>query len=160
MKKRNVIKKVAAVGLSFMMLVGMTACGGSYSSDLSAQELAESVQGKVAISDATNLRDNLVEDSYGADLSFLEDFYVLKSSEGVTPDEIAVFKVKDTGDLSKCTDAFKTRQEYQKTNFESYKPDQMYKFDNVYTGTFGVYAVMVIADDTSDVKAAVEEALK
>ena len=78
----------------------------------------------------------------------------------MTPDEIAVFKVKDTGDLSKCTDAFKTRQEYQKTNFESYKPDQMYKFDNVYTNTFGVYAVMVIADDTSDVEAAVEEALK
>lgn len=160
MKKKNLIKKMAAVGLGIVMMVGITACGDSYSSDLSAQELAESVEGKVSISDTSNLRDNLVEDSYGADLSFLEDFYVLKSSEGVTPDEIAVFKVKDTADLSKCTDAFKTRQEYQKTNFESYKPDQMYKFDNVYTGTFGVYAVMVIAEDTSDVEAAVEEALK
>lgn len=160
MMRKSIMKKLAIMGIVGVMAFAMTACGKSYATDVATKDVAEAICDSVDISEMTQMREDLVEDGYGADLSFLEEMYVLKSSEGVTPDEIAVFKVKEEGDLAACKEVFASRQSYQKENFESYKPDQVYKFDDVYVETFGVYAVMVIADDTADAKKAVEEVLK
>ena len=95
------------------------------------------------------MRDSAIPDQYGSSLDFVEDKVVYKCASGAAPDEIAVFKLNDENSAGQAEEVMNNRIEYQKTAFENYQPQEMYKFDNTFVKTYGVYTVMIIAEDVT-----------
>lgn len=86
------------------------------------------------------------------DTSGVSDASYCMCASGAYPDEIAVLKF-DSAELAKAgAEAVKARLESQRGTYESYKPDEMYKFDGSVAEARGCFAVYLITSDNAAAK--------
>lgn len=128
-------KKFGAI-LSLMMLVVMSGCKASENggeSDFSADQISEQFKTNIVFKDDLQKIDDesLLKNLYPQiDLDYISDYSVYISASGATAEEIAVFKLKDKiygDDIQKLIE---DRIEKQKSNFENYVPEEIYKLNN------------------------------
>ena len=79
----------------------------------------------------------------------LEEYTVYVSSSGATPEEVAVFKLKEGGDAQALEDAIDSRVQDQKDGFVDYVPEEMPKLENCAILHQGNYYALVVAGDSS-----------
>ena len=96
--------------------------------------------------------------SYLSDLDYskVDSYFLSYSSEGKA-DEIAVIAVKDTNDVNEAKSTLEAQVDSRKKLYETYDTDQVERVNKAVVFTSGQYAVLIISDNSSEVKSAFEK---
>ncbi len=162
---KSKLKYFAAV-LAALSLVSLTACGsgtannddssaaenvsasGENTTAAGAAEITAKIQEDVKFPSMADISERIT-DYYDIDTAKVESVSAFICGSGAAPDEIAVFKMASADDASAAKSVLEERVEKQKTSFEDYKPDEMYKFDSSNVVVKGQYAAVIITADNS-----------
>ena len=82
-----------------------------------------------------------------------------RAKEG-TADEIAVVAVKDLNDIDEAKQSLEKHRESRRKLLDQYEPEEVKRIDDGFVFASGQYAVLIICDDASAVKAAFEKAME
>lgn len=158
------MKKYTGILLMIMVLL-VSGCGSKVSSDtVSMYDLRVAME---AADDSlpTMLNASSTEDSakenfaYFSDLEYdkVDSYFLSYSEDGSKADEIAVIAVKDPADVQEAKKSLEEHKEERYKLLEQYEPEQTRRIEEGLVFTSGQYAVLVICDDSSAVKAAFQE---
>lgn len=143
------MKKIVLALCAIMMVLGLTACGGDKSKEVSIDisKLAEELQAAVTTDTLSQTASEMVPSIYGfsADDTVSSIAY---ASSGATACEISVVQSKDsakTGDIEKL---FQSRVDSQSALYASYNEGEVTKLDKAIIKSVGAYTVLCVCDDT------------
>ncbi|MCM1463258.1 MAG: DUF4358 domain-containing protein [Bacteroides sp.] len=122
-------------------------------SDFSVSEVTAAILADVPISSAVEKGvDDLEYYFDGLDPSGITDASYCMCASGAYPDELAVIKFESAALAEAGEDAVKKRLESQRATYESYTPEEMYKFDGSIAEARGDYVVYLITADNAAAK--------
>ena len=169
------MKKLMAAVLAAMMVLSLSACSsnsdqGESSSSTASQNNSSSSQASEVTADslaqkmveATTFNDEVIAISadvvpnYYTIPDSVEDYAVYMCPTGATVEEISVFR---TSDAAAVEEMIQTHLDARKTEYESYRPDEVKKLDGAAVVKSGDYVAVIIADDTAAAEAAFEAEL-
>lgn len=87
------------------------------------------------------------------------DSYFVSYSEDGLADEIAVIAVKDAADAKEAKESLEEHKQDRYKLLEQYEPEQVKRIEEGLVFTSGRYAVLIICDNSGDVKAAFEKTI-
>ena len=167
------MKKLMAAVLAAMMVLSLSACSsdsdqGESSSSTASQNSSSQASEVTADSlaqkmvEATTFNDEVIAISadvvpnYYTIPDSVEDYAVYMCPTGATVEEISVFR---TSDAAAVEEMIQTHLDARKTEYESYRPDEVKKLDGAAVVKSGDYVAVIIADDTAAAEAAFEAEL-
>ena len=168
------MKKLMAAALAAMMVLSLSACGGSDSSESSSEAASVSSAADPKTSEVTadGLAKKMVEATTFQDeviaisAEIVPNYYTIPDSvkeyavymcpTGATVEEISVFHTSDAAAVEKM---IQTHLEARTAEYESYRPDEVKKLDGAKVVKSGDFVAVIIADDTAAAEAAFEAEL-
>lgn len=152
---KKLMATILAIGILF---TGCSGSGGS-SKDIDPAEAAKTLVDGVEFRDTLVLAEGDIASSYYKLDDTIESHAIYVSGSGGTAEEVAVLKVKDSKDAEAARSILEKRVEDLKFNFEDYVPSEMQKLKSPVIVISGNTAIMVIADDATAAKKAVQDLL-
>lgn len=151
-------KKLLALALMTMMVLGATACGnkdeGGKTEDINVpvDTMVKDLEKELEFGMMMKLDDEMLMQFYNLDGSLFEEYNVNLPMINVQTNEYAVFKLKDEKDLDKVKEALEVRAETVQKSFETYLPDQYENAKNYYLDAKGKYVIFVIHENVDQAK--------
>lgn len=167
--KMKKVTKILSAALIPAIILSLAACSSNNTSSASVASDASSVASEQS-SEATASAPADITAKMQSDIKFpsmaeigsdrMSSFYEIEADKidsfsaficgsGAVPDEIAVFKMKSAEDAESAKSVLLARVDKQKGTFESYTPEEMYKFDGKNVVTNGQYVALIICADNS-----------
>ena len=159
------MKKIISVMLALVVLL-QCGCGGTKTSDtVSMYDLRQTMEAADTslpeMLNASSADENAADQfAYISDLDYdkVDSFFLSYAKEG-TADEIAVVAVKDVNDIDEAKQSLETHRQNRRKLLDQYEPEEVKRIDDGLVFAKDQYAVLIICDDASDVKAAFEKAI-
>ena len=159
------MKKIISVMLALVVLL-QCGCGGTKTSDtVSMYDLRQTMEAAdkslPEMLNASSADENAADQfAYISDLDYdkVDSFFLSSAKEG-TADEIAVVAVKDVNDLDEAKQSLETHRQNRRKLLDQYEPEEVKRIDDGLVFAKDQYAVLIICDDASAVKAAFEKAI-
>ncbi len=115
------LKKVCSLTLALMMLVGLTACGGTPEVDI--QAVKTDMQTQLAITNATDLPVDTLLSLYGITAESVADSASFMILSDIFPAECIMIKAVDTAAASEISTKLQTRLDSLKAQSVNYDPE-------------------------------------
>ena len=159
------MKKIISVMLALVVLL-QCVCGGTKTSDTVSmydlrQTMEEADKSLPEMLNASSADENAADQfAYISDLDYdkVDSFFLSYAKEG-TADEIAVVAVKDVNDIDEAKQSLETHRQNRRKLLDQYEPEEVKRIDDGLVFAKDQYAVLIICDDASAVKAAFEKAI-
>lgn len=159
------MKKIISVMLALVVLL-QCGCGGTKTSDtVSMYDLRQTMEAAdkslPEMLNASSADENATDQfAYISDLDYdkVDSFFLSYAKEG-TADEIAVVAVKDVNDIDEVKQSLETHRQNRRKLLDQYEPEEVKRIDDGLVFAKDQYAVLIICDDASAVKAAFEKAI-
>ena len=159
------MKKIISVMLALVVLL-QCGCGGAKTSDtVSMYDLRQTMEAAdkslPEMLNASSTDENAADQfAYISDLDYdkVDSFFLSYAKEG-TADEIAVVAVKDVNDIDEAKQSLETHRQNRRKLLDQYEPEEVKRIDDGLVFAKDQYAVLIICDDASTVKAAFEKAI-
>ena len=159
------MKKIISVMLALVVLL-QCGCGGTKTSDtVSMYDLRQTMEAADTslpeMLNASSADENAADQfAYISDLDYdkVDSFFLSYAKEG-TADEIAVVAVKDVNDIDEAKQGLETHRQNRRKLLDQYEPEEVKRIDDGLVFAKDQYAVLIICDDASAVKAAFEKAI-
>ena len=145
-RKRSIVLLVAL----FFLLSSLTACGSSKNdSDKkpSVDEITQNIKKSVNLSDKRFGDNEKLKKLYDIDSIILDGFVLFLAPSNIKADEVAIFKVKNSSDVSKVKDKISARIDKKSQSFKEYLPDEYYLIQHSIVKTNGNYVLFVVSKD-------------
>ena len=160
------MKKIISVMLALVVLL-QCGCGGTKTSDtVSMYDLRQTMEAAdkslPEMLNASSADENAADQfAYISDLDYgkVDSFFLSYAKEG-TADEIAVVAVKDVNDIDEAKQSLETHRQNRRKLLDQYEPEEVMRIDDGLVFAKDQYAVLIICDDASAVKAAFEKAIE
>lgn len=160
------MKKIISVMLALVVLL-LCGCGGTKTSDtVSMYDLRQTMEAAdkslPEMLNASSADENAADQfAYISDLDYgkVDSFFLSYAKEG-TADEIAVVAVKDVNDIDEAKQSLETHRQNRRKLLDQYEPEEVKRIDDGLVFAKDQYAVLIICDDASAVKAAFEKAIE
>ena len=160
------MKKIISVMLALVVLL-QCGCGGTKTSDtVSMYDLRQTMEAAdkslPEMLNASSADENAADQfAYISDLDYgkVDSFFLSYAKEG-TADEIAVVAVKDVNDIDEAKQSLETHRQNRRKLLDQYEPEEVKRIDDGLVFEKDQYAVLIICDDASAVKAAFEKAIE
>lgn len=160
------MKKIISVMLALVVLL-QCGCGGTKTSDtVSMYDLRQTMEAAdkslPEMLNASSADENAADQfAYISDLDYgkVDSFFLSYAKEG-TADEIAVVAVKDVNDIDDAKQSLETHRQNRRKLLDQYEPEEVKRIDDGLVFAKDQYAVLIICDDASAVKAAFEKAIE
>ena len=160
------MKKIISVMLALVVLL-QCGCGGTKTSDtVSMYDLRQTMEAAdkslPEMLNASSADENAADQfAYISDLDYdkVDSFFLSYAKEG-TADEIAVVAVKDENDIDEAKQSLETHRQNRRKLLDQYEPEEVKRIDDGLVFAKDQYAVLIICDDASAVKAAFEKAIE
>lgn len=160
------MKKIISVMLALVVLL-QCGCGGTKTSDtVSMYDLRQTMEAAdkslPEMLNASSADENAADQfAYISDLDYgkVDSFFLSYAKEG-TADEIAVVAVKDVNDIDEAKQSLETHRQNRRKLLDQYEPEEVKRIDDGLVFAKDQYAVLIICDDASTVKAAFEKAIE
>ena len=160
------MKKIISVMLALVVLL-QCGCGGTKTSDTVSmydlrQTMEEADKSLPEMLNASSADENAADQfAYISDLDYgkVDSFFLSYAKEG-TADEIAVVAVKDVNDIDEAKQSLETHRQNRRKLLDQYEPEEVKRIDDGLVFAKDQYAVLIICDDASAVKAAFEKAIE
>lgn len=156
------MKKLISIIFAAIFCVMLTGCGDSESS--SAKSPAEMTSALTAtLNDAASeagarlpemvsVSADTLHDRFLIDEADVSEFSAYVCGNGSSPREYGVFVAKDEAAANRISDALKSHVELHRKTFETYKPDEMYKFDDSFIDLRGNTVSYAVCEDNGKAK--------
>ena len=159
------MKKIISVMLALVVLL-QCGCGGTKTSDtVSMYDLRQTMEAAdkslPEMLNASSADENAADQFASlSDLDYdkVDSFFLSYAKEG-TADEIAVVAVKDVNDIDEAKQSLETHRQNRRKLLDQYEPEEVKRIDDGLVFAKNQYAVLIICDDASAVKAAFEKAI-
>lgn len=159
------MKKIISVMLALVVLL-QCGCGGTKTSNtVSMYDLRQTMEAAdkslPEMLNASSADENAADQfAYISDLDYgkVDSFFLSYAKEG-TADEIAVVAVKDVNDIDEAKQSLETHRQNRRKLLDQYEPEEVKRIDDGLVFAKDQYAVLIICDDASAVKAAFEKAI-
>lgn len=89
---------------------------------------------------------------YGVQYDMIDDGAILQTAAGGVADEISVLHVKKNEDVSIAQSKLSDRITERTSEFNGYKPEEVYKLDNARVIVRGNYVCLIAADDPDSIE--------
>ena len=160
------MKKIISVMLALVVLL-QCGCGGTKTSDtVSMYDLRQTMEAAdkslPEMLNASSADENAADQfAYISALDYgkVDSFFLSYAKEG-TADEIAVVAVKDVNDIDEAKQSLETHRQNRRKLLDQYEPEEVKRIDDGLVFAKDQYAVLIICDDASAVKAAFEKAIE
>lgn len=160
------MKKIISVMLALVVLL-QCGCGGTKTSDtVSMYDLRQTMEAAdkslPEMLNASSADENAADQfAYISNLDYgkVDSFFLSYAKEG-TADEIAVVAVKDVNDIDEAKQSLETHRQNRRKLLDQYEPEEVKRIDDGLVFAKDQYAVLIICDDASAVKAAFEKAIE
>lgn len=160
------MKKIISVMLALVVLL-QCGCGGTKTSDtVSMYDLRQTMEAAdkslPEMLNASSADENAADQfAYISDLDYgkVDSFFLSYAKEG-TADEIAVVAVKNVNDIDEAKQSLETHRQNRRKLLDQYEPEEVKRIDDGLVFAKDQYAVLIICDDASAVKAAFEKAIE
>lgn len=160
-KEMKKITKLMAVAACLMMIT--TGCSNNSSSSQIESSVAEEksplsaditkkVMEEIEFPSMAEVSSDRLATYYDISADDIEEFSLYICGSGAYPDEIAVFKMKDTEKAEAVKALSESRKEKLVTTFTDYTPEEMYKLDDAVITVKGNYAIFVVCADNTKAK--------
>lgn len=153
------MKKLALILISALLMLGFAGCKGEEINVAPAE-----MTGKILESFPSDIMAEVTSDRiqayYDLDTGILDGMSVYIDGSGGFADELAIFKVKNSGDTDAVKKAIEKRLEERKELFRDYNPDEFAKLENSTVTVKGNYVLFVVSDDNSITEKAFGEFFK
>lgn len=136
----------AAALLAALLMAGCTAVESTATPEEKAEKLLADVE---FAGEMVEITDENMELRLGFTADGLTDYVAYTCGSGAFPDEFGVFVAGSQTKANEVKTALESRVEVQKTTYQDYTPEEMYKFDDCFVklnGTTVYYAIT--ADNT------------
>lgn len=159
-------KKLLALILSTMMIVGLTACGAKEDNEkpedvnIPVSTIIEDLEKELEFGMMDQLNKETLMQFYALDDGLFEEYSANFPLMNVQTNEYSLFKLKDEADVEKVKEAIVTRAETVQKTFETYLPDQYENAKNYYLDSHGKYVIFVIHEDVEKAKPIFESYFK
>lgn len=159
-------KKILALTLSTMMILGLTACGGKDDDNkpeevnIPVATMIDDMEKELEFGMMEELKGETLMQFYALDEALFEEYSANFPLMNVQTNEYSVFKLKDEADVEKVKEAIVTRAETVQKTFETYLPDQYENAKNYYLDSNGKYVIFVIHEDVEKAKTIFENYFK
>jgi hypothetical protein len=160
-------KIIAVLFVAAMLCTLMTACAKRGKTE-AAVNLEDLQTDMLAADDSFPEMKSVSSSSDGAEelFSYLSDYdytkidgYFLSYSAAGLADEVAVVRMKSSGDADSMVDSLKKHVEGRVKLYNTYQPEQATRADKALLFASGSYAVLIISDKQQNVKAAFDKAI-
>lgn len=143
------MKKIVIALCAVMMVLGLTACGGGKSKEVSIDinKLADELQATVTTDTLSQTAAEMIPSIYGFNTDDAESSIAYASS-GATACEIAVVQSKDSSKVKDMEKLFQSRADSQSDLYASYNEPEVAKLDKAIIKSAGAYTVFCVCDDT------------
>lgn len=159
------MKRLVSSLLLLLLCLSLCACGGDketvsmYDLRTAMETAAEDLPEMLSVSSS----DENGEASFGyiSDIDYDKvDAYFVSYANGPESYEIAVIAVKDAADISDAEASLKLHRQNRVSFYESYAISEVQRAENAIVFSSGRYAVLIMTDNNSAVKAAFEDFIK
>ncbi len=151
------MKRVFALVVSVMMIIGLAACGGGSKGDFDVDVLGNDLNTKITYQDSLGQMDL---DTASMFLN-LSDLNVVKAAiyegSGGTAEEIVVLELASDADASKAEQVLRDRVSEQIESFTDYVPEELTKLNAAVIKVSGKYAVLSVSDDPEGAKKLIDQ---
>lgn len=164
MKMKKTTSKIIALGLA--LIICLASCGGDPDKNISLYDMQK------AMVDAGNSFPEMItvnnNDSDAQknftyicdfDYSKIDGYFLSYSKEGLA-DEIVVIRTNKSNDVTDALSGLKEHVEDRIKLYDQYEPEQAIRARNAITFTKENYAVLIISEDSKDIRDAFEEFFK
>ena len=153
------MKKFLSVLLVSVLLLTLSACGGSKqsskSADLTAVLASFSFDGEMLDLDETDMLD-----IYGIQAADIKQFAAATSTTGIDCDEVVLVEATDADAAKRVKEALDTRYQTKLNETENYLPDEYAIIKTCSVTMDGNYVAMIVAPNAADLVKIYNESFK
>lgn len=154
------MKKLISIFVSAILCVTLAGCGSDNSGKSPAERTSAltSTLSDAASSAGTRLPEMVsvaagtLHDRFLIDEADVSEFSAYVCGNGSSPREYGVFTAKDADAAKRIADALNSHIEIHRKTFETYKPDEMYKFDDSFVEINGNVVSYAVCEDNGKAK--------
>lgn len=153
-------KLISAIIVPVMLFTACSSDGGS-TADIDPSDAVKAVLAEVPISSSVEKGTDEVGNFYSdVDTSELDSAAFALCGSGALPDEVAVFKFKNSDAAKAAETGLQSKLDSRIESFATYTPDEMYKLETAKIYSNGNYAVYLAVADNEKAKEIVDGKLK
>lgn len=153
------MKKITALVLAAVLLLGMTACGSEPAKEpVDLNALYESFGS--SLPEMWILDEDMMLNMFGIKTEDCAQVITAIVSTGLNVDEIWLIEAKDTDALNRLKALAESRMTAKADETIDYLPDQYVFVEKGVILTEGLYLALIVSPDVDNLKAAFEEAVK
>lgn len=153
------MKKITALVLAAVLLLGMTACGSEPAKEpVDLNALYESFGS--SLPEMWILDEDMMLNMFGIKTEDCAQVITAIVSTGLNVDEIWLIEAKDTDALNRLKALAESRMTAKADETIDYLPDQYVFVEKGVILTEGLYLALIVSPDVNNLKAAFEEAVK
>lgn len=154
------MKKLISIFAAAILCVTLAGCGSGNSGKSPAERTSAltSTLSDAALSAGTKLPEMVsvtagtLHDRFLIDEADVSEFSAYVCGNGSSPREYGVFTAKDADAAKRVSDALKSHIERHRKTFETYKPDEMYKFDDCFVEINGNVVSYAVCENNDKAK--------
>ena len=154
------MKKLIAMMMAAVMLLGLVACGGAAdnSKSVDLNEVYKSVEGNLPT--MLLMDEQSMMNYYGVDASLCNQVILSICGDGLRADELWLVEAKDEASLKTLKAMAESRLTAKEDETIDYTPDQYEVVKEAELYTKGLYLVFIVSPDVDTMKAAIDAALQ
>lgn len=157
------MKKLIVLFTAVILCLMLTGCGGDNagsSGKTPAEKTsaltttlndAASSEGK-KLPEMVSVAAGTLHDRFLIDEADVSEFSAFVCGNGSSPREYGVFVAKDSDAAKRVSEALRSHVEIHRKTFETYKPDEMYKFDDSFVEINGNTVSYAVCEDNAKAK--------
>lgn len=159
------MKKIIVIVMAiFMLMAGITGCA-SKSSDkntasISTSEISDEIKKAADISDMKTADASKLRKLYGINSDELDNFVLYTAPTNIRADEIAILKVKESGNVDSIKDKISKRIDDKSQSFKNYLPLQYSLIEKHVLKSKGNFIIFVVSKDSDKIEDAFDKAVK
>lgn len=156
------MKKLALFALAALMILSLASCGSkNEGKELDLEAFAKQVIDTVEYDDdMIELNEKIASEYYNLTFDGLEKWVAYGSGTAATTNELMLMQLKDDAAVTAARETIQNRINDQTSNYEGYRPDELFRLENAVIEVQGKYLLFSISPDNDTVKKLFEDALK
>jgi hypothetical protein len=159
------MRKINLICIIFVFFIfGLTACKASNPTNGKTPDpaaITAKIIGQGGYVELFNITgDRLPREYTGIDMTLIQSFSVLVCVSNASADEVAVFRMKNSSDVSKITATIEQRIKDREDTFKNYIPAQYQKLKKYTIKTCGPYVLFIVSNNNQKAEKTFDEFFK
>lgn len=142
------MKRVLCLIMMIVTAAAFAGCSGGDGKSYDVQKAGEEITAQIeSASQMTKINDDILASFYGIDISDVDSYFVLISTDSTNQDEVVMIEAKDAEASGRVLEKVQTRYDSKYAQTKDYLPDEAKKIEESKVESDGRFVWMFISED-------------